>query len=186
MRGWLGKRQRGGGENAPRNDIKHVTWMVAIAVGLGQLIAAVFRREFTLRHDDSVYVDSGSEPPAGHRVFLSGQHTDNAGRRRNYKIFEAFHHKTGAVQAENWKMVIIATLVAAVVSFIAVKWLLQYVQTHTFVAFGWYRIILGGAILWFVIQVGTQPSLDHGQIHSFAPVIIQHLVPVQFAHAKIL
>src|SRR5271170_5274000 len=27
--GWLGKRKRGGDENAPRNDIKHVTWTVA-------------------------------------------------------------------------------------------------------------------------------------------------------------
>jgi undecaprenyl-diphosphatase len=28
-----------------------------------------------------------------------------------------------------------------------VKWLLRYVQSHTFVAFGWYRIALGGIIL---------------------------------------
>jgi undecaprenyl pyrophosphate phosphatase UppP len=99
-----------------------------------------------------------------------------------YKIFEAFHHGIGAAQNENWKMVIIATLVAAVVSFIAVKWLLGYVQTHTFIAFGLYRIIVGGAILWFVIQVGAKPLLDHGQI---APVIVQHLVPVQFADGEI-
>jgi undecaprenyl-diphosphatase len=31
-------------------------------------------------------------------------------------------------------------VVAAATSFIAVKWLLRYVQTHTFVLFGWYRI----------------------------------------------
>ena len=34
-------------------------------------------------------------------------------------------------------------------AFIVVKWLLRYVQTHTFVAFGWYRIALGAAILIF-------------------------------------
>jgi undecaprenyl-diphosphatase len=28
-----------------------------------------------------------------------------------------------------------------------VKWLLRYVQTHTFNAFGWYRIALAIAIL---------------------------------------
>ena len=102
-----------------------------------------------------------------------------------YKIFEAFHHGTGVAPDENWKMVIIATLVSAAVSFIAVKWLLGYVQTHTFIAFGLYRIIIGGAILWFVIQAGSKPSLDHGQIHAFAPVVVQHLIPAQFANGEI-
>jgi undecaprenyl-diphosphatase len=39
-------------------------------------------------------------------------------------------------------MVLLGFIVAAAVSFIAVKWLLRYVQTHTFVLFGWYRIAL--------------------------------------------
>jgi undecaprenyl-diphosphatase len=42
-------------------------------------------------------------------------------------------------------MVVLGFVVAAILSFIAVKWLLRYVQTHTFIAFGWYRI--GLAIL---------------------------------------
>ena len=44
-----------------------------------------------------------------------------------------------------------AFVVAGVVSFVAVKWLLRYVQTHTFTAFGWYRIALAVvvfALLW--------------------------------------
>jgi undecaprenyl-diphosphatase len=32
------------------------------------------------------------------------------------------------------------------VSFIAVRWLLRYIQTHTFVIFGWYRIALAAVI----------------------------------------
>ena len=44
-------------------------------------------------------------------------------------------------------MVILASVIAAVVSFVAVKWLLRYVQTHTFVLFGWYRVLVGGALL---------------------------------------
>jgi undecaprenyl-diphosphatase len=184
VEGWLGKRQRGGGENAPRNDIKHVTWTVAIAVGLGQLIAAVFpgssRSGTTILF---MLILGLSRPLATEYSFLVSIPTMLAAG--GYKIFEAFHHGIGAAQNENWKMVIIATLVAAVVSFIAVKWLLGYVQTHTFIAFGLYRIIVGGAILWFVIQVGAKPLLDHGQIHAFAPVIVQHLVPVQFADGEI-
>jgi undecaprenyl-diphosphatase len=37
--------------------------------------------------------------------------------------------------------------VSAAVSFIAVKWLLRYIQTHTFMVFGWYRIALAGVIV---------------------------------------
>ena len=43
-------------------------------------------------------------------------------------------------------MVGLGFLVSAVISFIAVKWLLRYVQTHTFTAFGWYRIGLAALI----------------------------------------
>ncbi|MBS1238182.1 MAG: Bacitracin resistance protein BacA, partial [Deltaproteobacteria bacterium] len=32
------------------------------------------------------------------------------------------------------------------VSFVAVKWLLGYIQTHTFIVFGWYRIVLGAVL----------------------------------------
>jgi undecaprenyl-diphosphatase len=64
-----------------------------------------------------------------------------------YKIFKAFHHPVAGAAPENWPMVILSTVIAAVVSFIAVKWLLRYVQTHTFNAFGWYRILVGGALL---------------------------------------
>ena len=44
-------------------------------------------------------------------------------------------------------MLLLTTMVAAVVSFIAVKWLLRFVQTHTFNVFGLYRIALAIAIL---------------------------------------
>ena len=64
-----------------------------------------------------------------------------------YKIFEAFHHPKAGAPHENWQMVILASVIAAVVSFIAVKWLLRYVQTHTFVLFGWYRVLIGGGLL---------------------------------------
>ena len=42
--------------------------------------------------------------------------------------------------------------VAAAVSFLVVKWLLRYVQTHTFVAFGWYRVALAGVIFLLLLR----------------------------------
>ena len=58
------------------------------------------------------------------------------------KIFKAFHHPLPGTPPEHWDMVALGFVVSAVVSFIAVKWLLGYVRTHTFVLFGWYRIAL--------------------------------------------
>ena len=52
---------------------------------------------------------------------------------------ETFHEPIGQL--------IVGTAVAAVTAFIAVRWLLRYVQTHTFIPFGWYRIALGVLIL---------------------------------------
>ena len=41
----------------------------------------------------------------------------------------------------------IGFVVSGVVAFIAVKWLLRYVQSHRFTVFAWYRIVLGVALL---------------------------------------
>jgi undecaprenyl-diphosphatase len=44
-------------------------------------------------------------------------------------------------------MLLLTAVVAGVVSFAVVKWFLRYVQTHTFNAFGFYRIALAIGIL---------------------------------------
>jgi undecaprenyl-diphosphatase len=54
-----------------------------------------------------------------------------------------------------WQPLIIATIVAAVASVFAVKWLLRYVQSHTFTGFGVYRIALGVVLLLFVHQAAS-------------------------------
>jgi undecaprenyl-diphosphatase len=49
-------------------------------------------------------------------------------------------------------MVLLGFITSAVVSFIAVRWLLRYIQTHTFIVFGWYRIVLG-AVLFILLFI---------------------------------
>ena len=46
-----------------------------------------------------------------------------------------------------------AVVVSAVVAFVAVKWLLRYIQSHRFTAFAYYRFALGAALL-LLIPVG--------------------------------
>ena len=63
----------------------------------------------------------------------------------------AVHHPAPDAVPTDWPLLILASIVAAVVSFIAVKWLLRYVQSHTFVGFGIYRIVVGVLLLVFPI-----------------------------------
>jgi len=118
-----------------------VTWPVAIAVGLGQLLAVVFpglsRSGSTIMMALALGV---ARRPATEFSFLLGIPTLLSAAA--LEVFGAFRHPetTGPV---NWSMVLFGTAIAAVTAFIVVKWLLRFIQSHTFVGFGWYRIGLG-------------------------------------------
>jgi undecaprenyl-diphosphatase len=155
-----------------RSDLSHVTWTIVFAVGVGQLIAAVFpgasRSGTTILFS---LILGLSRPLATEYSFLVSIPTMLAAS--GYKIFEAFHKHAADAAQENWQMVIMASIVAAVVSFIAVKWLLRYVQTHTFIAFGWYRVVLGGALL-IAIYSGAIHERDYVKNNlNTAPAISQ-------------
>jgi undecaprenyl-diphosphatase len=155
---WLAFR----GTAREKNDLTGVTWTVAIACGVGQLIAA--RYPGASRSGTTIIfclLLGLSRPLATEYSFLvsiptmlaASAYTIFKQLHRNViessaqTILSEIHHPEAGVPHEHWEMVILASLVSAVVSFIAVKWLLRYVQTHTFVAFGWYRIIVGAAVL---------------------------------------
>ena len=91
-----------------------------------------------------------SRPAATEFSFLVGIPTMLAAGA--WKIFKAVHHSDPLTPHENWGFLLLATAIAAVVSFFAVKWLLRYVQTHTFTLFGWYRIALAIVIFLLVMR----------------------------------
>jgi undecaprenyl-diphosphatase len=118
-----------------------VTWSIAVAVGLGQLVAAALPG--TSRSGVTILcclLLGLNRPAATEFCFLVGIPTMLAAG--GLKIFEALHHRLPGTPPEHWDMVALGFVVAAAVSFITVKWLLGYVRTHTFVLFGWYRIAL--------------------------------------------
>lgn len=51
-----------------------------------------------------------------------------------------------ALTGLQWQILLVGMVVSFVVAWIAIKWLLKYVQTHDFKAFGWYRIVLGAIV----------------------------------------
>jgi undecaprenyl-diphosphatase len=122
-----------------------ISWPVALLVGVGQLLAAVFPG--TSRSGATILimlVCGVNRPVATEFSFLVGVPTMLAAG--GLKIFKALRH-TADSTPENWGLLGLCTVVSAIVSFLAVKWLLRYVQTHSFAGFGWYRIVFAACLL---------------------------------------
>ena len=128
-----------------RNPQSPVTWSVAVVVGIGQLIAAVFPGTSRSGATILLMLMLGlSRPAATEFSFLVGIPTMLAAG--GLKIFQALRHPSAGAAPEQWDMVLLGFIASAGVSFVAVRWLLRYIQTHTFVVFGWYRIVLAAAL----------------------------------------
>lgn len=122
-----------------------ITWNVVWMVSIAQILAAVFPG--TSRSGATIVfamLCGLNRVVATEFSFLVGIPTLLAAAA--YKILKAVNG--GAT--ENWGLLLLGTAVSAGVSFIAVKWLLRYVQSHSFVGFGVYRIILGVLLLVFL------------------------------------
>lgn len=123
-----------------------ITWTMAVAVGVAQLLAAVCPGTSRAAATILIAVALGLNRPAATEFsFLVGLPTLlGAGA---FETARALRH-SGAAPTD-WAMVALGTLVAAAAALVVVRWLLRFVQTHTFVGFGWYRVALGLAILIF-------------------------------------
>jgi undecaprenyl-diphosphatase len=129
-----------------RPGSEEITWAVALAVGIGQLVAAVFPGASRSGTTIILALLLGlSRTAATEFTFLVGIPTMLAAS--GLKIFKALHHPPAGAVPEDWAGVGVAFVVAALVSFVVVKWLLGYVRSHTFTPFGWYRIAVGAAVL---------------------------------------
>jgi len=124
-----------------QNDI---SWVIAVAVGLTQLVAAAFpgtsRSGITIL---AALALGSNRIVATEFSFLLGIPTLLAAG--GLKIVSAIRHP--AAEPTDWGMLLLGTLAAAVIAFAVVQWLLRFVRSHTFVGFGWYRIALGVLIL---------------------------------------
>jgi undecaprenyl-diphosphatase len=52
-----------------------------------------------------------------------------------------------------WGNILIGAIVSFIVALMVIKWFLQYIQNHSFAVFGWYRILLGFALIIFLALV---------------------------------
>ncbi len=126
-------------------DSAAITWRVAIAVGIAQIVAGVFPG--TSRSGATIFaamlLGTSNRAAATEFAFLVGIPTMYAASA--YEILGQF--MDNGAQGENWTSLGIAFVVSTVTAFVAVKWLLGFIQTHKFTAFAIYRLIFGGVLL---------------------------------------
>ena len=133
---------------AGRPAASAVTWNVALWVGACQILAAVFPG--TSRSAATIFAAMLAgltlRPAATEFAFLVGIPTMFAATA--YELLKV--RGQGAV--EDWHALAVGFLISGVVAFIAVRWLLRYVQSHRFTIFAWYRIVVGSILLALVMQ----------------------------------
>jgi undecaprenyl-diphosphatase len=134
---------------ANKPKLATVTWSVAIWVGLCQILAGVFPG--TSRSAATIFAAMLAgltlRPAATEFAFLVGIPTMFAATA--YEFLKTRHAGEGP---EDWNALAIGFVVSGIVAFIAVKWLLRYVQSHRFTLFAWYRIVLGVVLMGMVMS----------------------------------
>ena len=134
---------------APRPENATVSWAGAFWVGACQILAAVFPG--TSRSAATIFAamlaGTTQRAAATEFAFLVGVPTMFAATG-----YEFMKIPKAQFAQESWGDFALGFVVSAVVAFIAVKWLLRYVQSHRFTVFAWYRIIAGIALLFIARQ----------------------------------
>ena len=125
-----------------------ISWTTAILVGIAQVVAGVFPG--TSRSASTIFVallaGTTNRAAATEFAFLVGIPTMFAATF--YELVDVV--QAGQAEHEDWGLLAVAFTASAVTAFVAVKWLLRYIQSHRFTAFAVYRVILGAALLWWL------------------------------------
>ena len=129
---------------ARKADNRHVNWMTAVVVGVAQIVAGIFPG--TSRSGATIFAamlaGTTDRAAATEFSFLVGIPTMYAASA--FELAKSLH---GGGQREDWGALVLGFAVSTVTAFIAVKWLLVYIQTHRFTAFAIYRLIIGALML---------------------------------------
>ena len=125
-------------------DSARITWRVALAVGVAQVVAGVFPG--TSRSATTIFVamllGTSNRAAATEFAFLVGIPTMYAAS--GYKLLQ---NLSDGSHSEDWTGLAIAFIVSTITAFASVKWLLAYIQTNRFTVFAIYRIVFGALLL---------------------------------------
>lgn len=124
------------------NSIAQMTYPIAIWIGIFQLFAAVFpgtsRSGATIL--GALMIGVSRTVAAEFTFFLAVPVMLGASLLKIVKFGLAF-------TSTELVLLIVGMVVAFLVSIVVIKFLLGYIRKHSFVVFGWYRIVLGIVVL---------------------------------------
>jgi undecaprenyl-diphosphatase len=124
--------------------VDQLTWTAVYAVAAGQLLSAAFPG--TSRSGAAVMaalVVGVARPTAVRFAFLSGIPVMLAAGAMELKHAAKHGELTQLLAADT----LVAFVVATIVAFLSVVWLMRWVQTKDFRPFAWYRLMLGLTLL---------------------------------------
>jgi len=124
---------------------EEVSWFEAALMGLAQVVAAVFPGASRSGSTIMTGMAMGMKRPAATQFsFLLGIPTMFAASG-----LDIWRYRKDLTTADHQLVldIIVGFLVSMVVAFFVVKWLLRFVQSHTFNGFAIYRVILGMVLL---------------------------------------
>ena len=143
------------GKTAKIHSIGELTYTSALIIGAFQLIAAVFpgtsRSGATIL--GAILIGVSRTVAAEYTFFLAVPVMFGASALKLVKF--GFHY-TGA----EILILVVGMVTAFIVSVLSIKFLMRYIKTNDFKAFGWYRIVLGIIVLIYLFMVGDPTAND--------------------------
>ncbi len=140
---------RNRGKSARITELGQMTYQTALMIGVFQLLAAVFpgtsRSGATIV--GALLIGVSRTVAAEFTFFLAIPVMLGASLLKVVKFGFAF---TGTEAV----ILLVGMVVAFVVSIIVIRFLMGYIKKHDFKIFGWYRIILGAAVLMYFAFLG--------------------------------
>ena len=121
--------------------MKKITWRIALCIGILQAIAlipGVSRSGITIIA--GMWANLKRSTAAQFSFLLGIPAIFGAGLKKTYDIFQ-----TG--EQVEWNLFAIGLITSAIVGYLVVRWLLQYLKKHRLDVFAYYIIILGIAML---------------------------------------
>ena len=139
---------RNRGHRARVRKISQISWTEAFLIGLFQLVAAVFpgtsRSGATIL--GGVFLGLSRKCAAEYTFFLGVPVMFGASLLKLVKF--------GGFSGSEIMVLLVGMMVAFLVSMVAIRFLMKYIQTHDFKIFGWYRIALGVIVfVWYFARL---------------------------------
>lgn len=133
------------GRRPKTNSIEEMSFAKSLGIGAFQalsIIPGTSRSGSTIM--GGVILGASREIAAEYSFFLAIPAMAGASLLRIYKYAKEFGL---AFSANEIGVLVVGTLVAFVVSVLAIKFLMSFIKKHSFKPFGWYRIALGAVVL---------------------------------------